>query len=260
MLNPQIPDDFGSDDHLDRLRQLAGNIQKAPRDQMSALLKKSNDELSKRMTTPDLAKQNLFKGLNNIPQSDQPQSMDALFKGLNGTPAPAAAPSFRTPGEAHAGQGGYDYNNDPDQSDAETARLARSGTPGDPKGQAHAGQGGYDYNDDTDQNVYDYDDITQKDDPDQSDAETARLGRYNAPSNPKGQAHAGQGGYDYNDDTDQNVYDYDDITQGDDPDQSDAETARLGRAGTPNTPNDRKMNDANYLGELARMKFLAQIR
>jgi hypothetical protein len=193
--------------------------------------------------------------------------MDALFKGLSatpGTPASAAAPSFRTPGEAHAGQGGYDYNNDPNQSDAETARLARSGTPGDPKGQAHAGQGGYDYNDDTDQNVYDYDDITQKDDPDQSDAETARLGRYNAPSNPKGQAHAGQGGYDYDTPSfrtpgeahaDQEGYDYDDGE-----DQSDAETARLGRAGTPNTPNDRKMNDANYLGELARMKFLAQIR
>ena len=239
-LAPTTPADSG--DQLDRLKQLAG--QATPDLAKQNLFKRLNN-----IPQSDQPTQNLYKGLNNIPQSGQTQPMDALYKGLNGTPAPAAAPAFRTPGEAHAGQGGYDYNDDPDQSDAETARLARSGIPGEPKGQAHAGQGGYDYNDDAEtkgqahagQGGYDY-----NDDPDQSDAETARLGRAgNSPSfRTPGEAHADQDGYDYNDDED----------------QSDAETARLGRAGTPNTPNDRKMNDANWLGELARIKSLAMIR
>jgi hypothetical protein len=101
--------------------------------------------------------------------------------------APGSVTSFRTPGAAHVDQGGYDYSDEsPDQSDAETARLARSGTPEmpndrrmndadwimsqnpeEPKGQAHAGQGGYDYNDELDQSYSD-----------QSNAETSRLGRY----------------------------------------------------------------------------------
>jgi hypothetical protein len=63
---------------------------------------------------------------------------------------PAPTPSFSTPGAAHAGQGGYDYQDE------------------EPKGQAHSGQGGYNY--------YDYDDA------DQSSAETARLGRLRNPN------------------------------------------------------------------------------
>ena len=50
------------------------------------------------------------------------------------------------------------------------------------------------------------------------------------PDNPQGQAHAGQGGYDYND--------------ADDSDQSNAETSRLGR----------------YEDELARIKSLSLLK
>ena len=63
---------------------------------------------------------------------------------------PAPTPSFGTPGAAHAGQSGYNYQDE------------------EPKGQAHSGQGGYTY--------YDYDDA------DQSSAETARLGRLRNPN------------------------------------------------------------------------------
>jgi hypothetical protein len=111
---------------------------------------------------------NAFKLLNQYKngKADFAANNQRLLDKMNGQDKSIAAPSFSMPGAAHAGQGGYDYNNEePDQSDAETARLARFGAPDEPKGQAHAGQGGYDYNDQ---------------DPDQSDAETARLGRYGA--------------------------------------------------------------------------------
>ena len=145
--NPKIPIDFGSDDHLKDLLKLSGAYRAGDR---SSLQKSTNDLLA-RMTGQDKSS------------------------------AADVAPSFGTPGAAHAGQGGSDYQDEePNQSDAETARLARSGTadmpndrrmndadyinslnPDMPKGQAHDGQGGYDYGDD----------------PDQSDAETSRLNR-----------------------------------------------------------------------------------
>jgi hypothetical protein len=126
MMNPEIPSDFGSDSHLRDLLKLSGAYQAGDR----SALKKSNDAMLDRMTKSD---------------------------------PPTATPSFSAPGAAHAGQGGYDYNDEePDQSDAETARLARFSVSDEPKGQAHAGQGGYDYSDE---------------ETDQSDAETARLGR-----------------------------------------------------------------------------------
>jgi len=147
MMNPEIPSDFGSDQHLRDLMKLAGAYRAGDR---SSLQKSTNDLLA-RMTGQDKSS------------------------------ASAVAPSFGTPGAAHDGQGGYDYSDEaPDQTDAETARLARSGTadmPNDrrmndadyinslnldmPKGQAHDGQGGSDYSND----------------PDQSDAETSRLNR-----------------------------------------------------------------------------------
>jgi hypothetical protein len=126
MMNPEIPSDFGSDSHLRDLLKLSGAYQAGDR----SALKKSNDAMLARMTRSD---------------------------------PPTATPSFSAPGAAHDGQGGYDYSDEePDQSDAETARLARFSVSDEPKGQAHAGQGGYDYSDE---------------EPDQSDAETARLGR-----------------------------------------------------------------------------------
>jgi len=147
MMNPEIPSDFGSDQHLRDLMKLAGAYRAGDR---SSLQKSTNDLLA-RMTGQDKSS------------------------------ASAVAPSFGTPGAAHDGQGGSDYQDEePNQSDAETARLARSGTPDMPndrkmndadyinslnldmpKGQAHDGQGGSDYSND----------------PDQSDAETSRLNR-----------------------------------------------------------------------------------
>ena len=116
MMNPKIRSDFGSDQHLQDLVKLAGAYKAGDR----AALKTSNDAMLAKMT------------------------------GQGKAPTPAATPSFGTPGAAHAGQQGYDYQDE------------------EPKGQAHSGQGGYNY--------YDYDDA------DQSSAETARLGRLRNPN------------------------------------------------------------------------------
>jgi hypothetical protein len=126
MMNPEIPSDFGSDSHLRDLLKLSGAYRAGDR----SALDQSNRAMLARMTRQD---------------------------------PPTVAPAAGTPGAVHDGQQGYDYQDEePNQSDAETARLARFSTTDEPKGQAHAGQGGYDYNDE---------------EPDQSDAETARLGR-----------------------------------------------------------------------------------
>ena len=195
MMNPEIPSDFGSPEHLAHLAGLGKALQAGDR----SALGKSNAALA------------------------------AAQVGQGRTPwEPAPTPSLSTPGAAHDGQQGYDYQDEvPDQSDAETARLNRSGTPDtpndrkmndadwimsqnpeEPKGRAHSGQSGYNYSD-----------------------ELEKL---------KGQAHLGQDGYNYQDE---------------EPDQSDAETSRLGRAG-------RSINYESREGDalLARIKSLALIR
>ena len=195
MMNPEIPKDFGSPEHLAHLAGLGKALQAGDR----SALGKSNAALA------------------------------AAQVGQGRTPwEPAPTPSLSTPGAAHDGQQGYDYQDEvPDQSDAETARLNRSGTPDtpndrkmndadwimsqnpeEPKGRAHSGQSGYNYSD-----------------------ELEKL---------KGQAHLGQDGYNYQDE---------------EPDQSDAETSRLGRAG-------RSINYESREGDalLARIKSLALIR
>ena len=83
----------------------------------------------------------------------------------------SVAPSFGTPGAAHAGQGGSDYQDE------------------EPKGQAHAGQGGYNYGDEAEPN-----------DRRMNDADWIMSQN---PDEPKGQAHSGQQGYDYQDELDQ---------------------------------------------------------
>jgi hypothetical protein len=117
MMNPEIPSDFGSPEHLAHLAGLGKALQAGDR----SALGKSNAALA------------------------------AAQVGQGKTPwEPAPTPSFGTPGAAHTGQSGYDYQDE------------------EPKGQAHSGQGGY--------NHYDYDDA------DQSSAETARLGRLRNPN------------------------------------------------------------------------------
>jgi len=117
MMNPEIPKDFGSPEHLAHLAGLGKALQSGDRSALS----KSNAALA------------------------------AAQIGQGKTPwEPAPTPSFSTPGAAHAGQGGYDYQDE------------------EPKGRAHSGQGGYNY--------YDYDDA------DQSSAETARLSRLRNPN------------------------------------------------------------------------------
>jgi len=117
MMNPEIPKDFGSPEHLAHLAGLGKALQAGDR----SALGKSNAALA------------------------------AAQVGQGKTPwEPAPTPSFSTPGAAHDGQQGYDYQEE------------------EPKGQAHSGQGGYNY--------YDYDDA------DQSSAETARLGRLRNPN------------------------------------------------------------------------------
>ena len=117
MMNPEIPSDFGSPEHLAHLAGLGKALQAGDR----SALGKSNAALA------------------------------AAQVGQGKTPwEPAPTPSFGTPGAAHAGQSGYNYQDE------------------EPKGQAHSGQGGYTY--------YDYDDA------DQSSAETARLGRLRNPN------------------------------------------------------------------------------
>ena len=83
----------------------------------------------------------------------------------------SVAPSFGTPGAAHAGQGGSDYQDE------------------EPKGQAHAGQGGYNYGDEAEPN-----------DRRMNDADWIMSQNLDEP---KGQAHSGQQGYDYQDEPDQ---------------------------------------------------------
>ena len=185
---PPSMGNFGSNDQLQRLMKLAGMYRAGNR---SSLQKSTNDLLA-RMTGQDKSS------------------------------AADVAPSFKTPGAAHAGQGGSDYQDEEPKGQAHSGQQGYDYQDEEPKGQAHSGQGGSNY--------YNYDDA------DQSSAETARLGRSGAtaqpndrrmndadwinsqnPDNPKGQAHAGQGGYDYSDEAE---------------------------------PNDRKMNDANYINSL----------
>ena len=158
MLNPEIPSDFGSPEHLAHLAGLGKALQAGDR----SALKKSNDAVA------------------------------AAQIGQGKTPwQPASAPSFKKPGEAHAGQGGYDYSDEqPDQSDAETARLARSGTPDMPNDRKMNDADWImsqnpDMPNDRRMNDADWimsqnpdDPTSQAGDSDQSDAETARLGRY----------------------------------------------------------------------------------
>lgn len=152
---------------------------------------------------------NAFKLLNQYKngKADFAANNQRLLDKMTGQGQPAT-PSFSAPGAAHDGQGGYDYNNEePDQSDAETARLNRSGTPDTPN----------------DRKMNDADWIMSQN-----------------PEEPKGQAHLGQDGYNYQDE---------------EPDQSDAETSRLDRA-------SRSLNYESREGDalLARIKSLALLR
>ena len=115
--NPEIPHTFGSPEHLAHLAGLGKALQAGDR----SALGKSNAALA------------------------------AAQVGQGKTPwEPAPTPSVGMSGAAHAGQQGYDYQDE------------------EPKGQAHSGQGGYNY--------YNYDDA------DQSSAETARLGKLRNPN------------------------------------------------------------------------------
>jgi hypothetical protein len=152
---------------------------------------------------------NAFKLLNQYKngKADFAANNQRLLDKMTGQGQPAT-PSFSAPGAAHDGQGGYDYNNEePDQSDAETARLNRSGTPDTPN----------------DRKMNDADWIMSQN-----------------PEEPKGRAHLGQDGYNYQDE---------------EPDQSDAETSRLDRA-------SRSLNYESREGDalLARIKSLALLR
>ena len=134
MMNPEIPSDFGSDSHLRDLLKLSGAYRAGDR----SALDQSNRAMLARMTRQD---------------------------------PPTVAPSFGTPGAAHAGQGGSDYQDE------------------EPRGQAHAGQGGYNYGDEAEPN-----------DRRMNDADWIMSQNLDEP---KGQAHSGQQGYDYQDEPDQ---------------------------------------------------------
>lgn len=104
----------------------------------------------------------MYKAGNRSSLQKSTNDLLARMTGQDKSSAADVTPSFGTPGAAHAGQGGSNYQDEePDQSDAETARLARSGTADMPNDRRMndadyinslnpdmpKGQGGYDYSD-----------------------------------------------------------------------------------------------------------------